>query len=164
VRFKAKYGVTIWEWNKKYKPLGYTLKTLLERKYQLERKRAELESLKSKPIIKTDEPQKQRTRHGISFVDLNNQYLETVGIGYATLLKYKHKYGFDTVEQTLEWYKQKTTMKSNCHSKFAKTKQQAYTQMQNKICDLERLITIPEIRDNKINQLKVEFNNIYGAV
>jgi protein tyrosine phosphatase (PTP) superfamily phosphohydrolase (DUF442 family) len=163
-RFKAKYGVTIWEWNKVYKPLGYTLESLLERKYQLERKRAELESLKSKPIIKTDEPQRQRKRHGISFVELNKKYLETVGIGYATLNAYKHRYGFDTIEQTLEWYKQKTTMASNCHSKFAKNKQQAYTQMQNKICDLERLITIPEIRDNKINQLKAEFNNIYGAI
>ena len=44
------------------------------------------------------------------------------------------------------------------------TKQQAYTDMQQKIARLEYLITIPEIRDNKINQLKAEFNNIYGAV
>jgi hypothetical protein len=77
---------------------------------------------------------------------------------------YKHRYGFDTIEQTIEWYKQKTTITSNCRSKFAKNKQQAYTDMQLKICNLERLITIPEIRDIRISQLKVEFNNIYGAV
>ena len=163
-RYKAKYGITEWQWREHYRPLGYTLEQLAERKHQLDRNRAELESLKPKPIIKTDEPQKQRKRHGISFVELNKKYLETVGIGYATLNAYKHKYGFDTVEQTLEWYKQKTTMTSNCYSKFAKNKQQAYTDMQLKICNLERLITIPEIRDTKINQLKVEFNNIYGAV
>ncbi len=46
--FKTKYGVTIWEWNKKYKPFGYSLDVLKERKYQLDRKRSELEKLKVK--------------------------------------------------------------------------------------------------------------------
>lgn len=115
-RFKAKYGVTIWEWGKVYKPLGYTLKTLLERKYQLERKRLELESLKAKPqpIIQA--------------------------VSYTSNPKPKIKLPMQL------------------------TKQQAYTEMQNKISNLNCVITIPEIRDAKINQLQIEFNNIYGAV
>jgi hypothetical protein len=119
-RFKTKYGITIWEWNKAYKPLGYTLETLLERKYQLDKNRLELESLKIEPTAKT----------------------KIIQIPKAKPIYSKPKIKIPMIL----------------------TKEQAYTQMQNKICDLERLITIPEIRDMRINKLKVEFNNNYGAV
>ena len=41
-------------------------------------------------------------------------------------------------------------------------KQVAYREMQDKICSLERLITIDSIREPKIRELKEQFYEQYG--
>lgn len=116
--FKSKYGITIWAWNTKYKPFGYTLEGLKEQKYQLDRKRSELEKLKVKqePIRIKQEPKpiKQET-----FFNISKQLI---------------------------------------------TKESAWQTMQNKISNLNCVISIESIRDAKINELQQNFYQQYGAM
>lgn len=92
----------------------------------------------------------------------NQEFVEEHGVKYTTITSFKRRNGYATVEEALMNYKPSRKHKSN--PRITNEWQQAYSELQTKINNLERLITEPSIREPRISKLRAEFQEIYGEI